>query len=53
MLTPKDEGINNWLIFFKQVSFSYCFNTLNASITFGKQDDLTQPQMMREQVFAL
>jgi len=43
MLTPKDEGIDNWLIFLKYVSFGYFlfFYTLDASIAFGKQDVLT------------
>jgi len=43
MLTPKDETYDNWLFFKNRylLDTSYCFYTLNASITFGKQDDLT------------
>jgi hypothetical protein len=43
MLTPKDESIDNWLMFFKQVSFGYVlfFYTLDVGIAFGKQNDLT------------
>ncbi len=43
MLTPKDEGINNWLIFLNRylLDTSYCFYALNVGIAFGKQDDLT------------
>jgi hypothetical protein len=43
MLTPKDEGIDNWL-FFKHrylLDTSYYFYALNVGIAFGKQDDLT------------
>jgi hypothetical protein len=43
MLTPKDEGIDNWFNFLK-ISifwiFPIVFHTLDASITFGKQDVL-------------
>jgi len=44
MLTPKDEGVDNW--FFKILNKylldkSYCFYALNACIAFGKQNDLT------------
>ncbi len=44
MLTPKDEGIDNWFnyiyigIFWIFLLFFY---TLDACITFGKQDVLT------------
>jgi hypothetical protein len=43
MLTPKDEGIDNWLIFLNRylLDTSYCFDKLNVNIAFGKQDDLT------------
>jgi len=43
MLTPKDEGIDNWFNFFNRYFFdtSYCSYALNAGIAFSKQDDLT------------
>jgi hypothetical protein len=43
MLTPKDEGIANWLIFLNRylLDTSYYFYTLNVGIAFGKQDDFT------------
>ncbi len=43
MLTPKHEGTDNWFLKKNRYLFdtSYYFYTLNASITFGKQDDLT------------
>ncbi len=43
MLTPKDEGIDNWFIFLNRylLDISYCFFTLDVGIAFGKQDDLT------------
>jgi hypothetical protein len=44
MLTFKDEGIDNWFNFFKIGIFwifPIVFYTLNAYITFGKQDLLT------------
>jgi hypothetical protein len=44
MLTPKDEGINNWFNILK-ISifwiFPIVFHTLNVGITFGKQDVFT------------
>jgi hypothetical protein len=45
MLTPKDEGIDNWLFLKNKylLDMSYCFYTLITSIAFGKQDDLTLP----------
>jgi len=43
MLTPKDEGIDDCLIFKNTylLDTSYCFYALNVGIAFGKQDDLT------------
>jgi hypothetical protein len=44
MLTPKDEGIDNWFFLIKNRYFldmSYCFYALNVGIAFGKQNDLT------------
>jgi hypothetical protein len=43
MLTPKDEGIDNWFnLFFKHLlNISHFFYTLDASIAFGKQDVFT------------
>ncbi len=44
MLTPKDEGIDNWFNFFKICIFwifPIVFYTLDASIAFGKQYVLT------------
>jgi hypothetical protein len=44
MFTPKDEGIDNWFnFFFKGIFwiFPIGFYTLDAGITFGKQDVLT------------
>jgi hypothetical protein len=44
MLTPKDEGIDNWFNFLR-ISIFWIFPffvyTLDANITFGKQDVLT------------
>jgi hypothetical protein len=43
MFTTKDESIDDWFFFLNSylLDMSYCFYTLNASIAFGKQDDLT------------
>jgi hypothetical protein len=43
MFTPKDEGMIIGLFFLNRylLDTSYCFYALNASIAFGKQDDLT------------
>jgi hypothetical protein len=44
MLTPKDEGIDNWCNFFKIGLFwifPIVFYTIDACITFGKQDVFT------------
>jgi hypothetical protein len=44
MLTPKDEGIDNWFNFFKICIFwifPIVLYTLDASIAFGKQYVLT------------
>jgi hypothetical protein len=43
MLTPKDEGIDSWLIFLNRylLDTSYYFYTLNTASAFGKQNDLT------------
>jgi hypothetical protein len=43
MFTPKDEGINNWLIFSNRyfLDISYCFYTLDVGIAFAKQYVLT------------
>jgi hypothetical protein len=44
MLTPKDEGIDNWFYFFTIGIFwifPFFLYTLDVGITFGKQDVLT------------
>ncbi len=43
MFTPKDESIDDWFFFKNRylLDMSYFFYILNASIAFGKQDDLT------------
>jgi hypothetical protein len=44
MLTPKDEGFDNWFYFLKIGTFwifPIDFYTLDASIPFGKQDVFT------------
>jgi len=43
MLTPKDEGIDNWGFFLNGylLDTSYCFYALNVGIAFGKQNDFT------------
>jgi hypothetical protein len=42
MLTPKDEGIDNWFFFLITIFWIFpFFFTLNVGIAFGKQDVLT------------